>query len=138
MKAKHRVNFDQCEYGSNANGSGLNKKATTVASNKPSMCRLRRPCAGKHTHVRLHGGASSRDAENYPELARAIAVLMAAPEGFETLDDVFPVDDDWDMTSPDHEADGPEAVDEVPPGDATVQGDEVWTRDGFLERMATL
>ena len=74
---------------------GVNKKATTAASKKPSMCRLHRPCSGNHTHVRLFGRTRSREAENYPgELARAVAVLMAAPEGFERLDDVFPVDDD--------------------------------------------
>ncbi len=53
--------------------------------------------------------------------------MMAAPEVFERLDDAFPVDDDWDMTSPNHETDGPEAIDEVPTREATVQDDEVWT-----------
>ena len=99
LKAKYWIDFDQCEYGLNVDGAGLNRKATTVASNKPSMCRLHRPCSGNHTHVRLLGGTRSHDAKNYPDqLARAIAVLMAAPEGFEKLADMFPVDDDWDMT----------------------------------------
>ncbi len=35
---------------------------------------------------------------------------------------------DWDMIGPEHETDGPEAIDEVSTRDATVQDDEVWTR----------
>ena len=117
------MNFDQCEYGLHADGSGLNKKATTAASNKPPMRRLHRPCSGNHTHARLLGGTRSRSAENY----RDEIASMAAPEGFERLDDVFPVSDDWDMTSPNRETDGPEAIAEAPTRDATVQDDEVWT-----------
>ncbi len=64
--------------------------------------------------------------------------MMAAPEGLGKLDDVCPVDDDWDVTNPNHETNEPEAIDEVPTRDATVQDDEVWTRDRLLERMEKL
>ena len=88
--------------------------------------------SANHTHARLLGGTRGRSAEIYPgELARAIAVMTAEPEGFE----VFPVDDDWGVTKANHETDGAEAIDEVPARDATVRDDEVWTGGGLLERM---
>jgi hypothetical protein len=46
------------------------------------------------------GGTRTHDAGNYPDkLARAIAVLMAAPDRCDKIGDVFPLDedDDWDM-----------------------------------------
>ena len=92
LLAKYWVEFDQCEYGLDVDGNGLNKKPTMVATTKRAMCRLHRTCSGHHVHVRLMGGTRTHDAEDYPDkLARAIAVLMAAPDRCDKLDDCSPL-----------------------------------------------
>ena len=68
--------------------------------------------------------ARTRAAEDYPDrLARVIAALMAAPDNYDGLDDVFPVYDDWGMaTAPSEDQAATTATTEEP---AAID-DEVW------------
>lgn len=136
LMAKFHVEFDQCEYGLNVDGDGLNKKPTRVATNKRSMCMLHRLCSGEHFHVPLKGGNRPARAENYPpELAWRIAAIMAAPDQHHE-NDIFPLEDDedWDMAAPDPEGMTQDASEQG----ATVEGDDVFTGKGLIERMNEL
>ncbi len=104
-----------------------------VATPKYVMRRLNRTCSGHHVHVRLMGGSRTHDAEDYPDkLARAVAMLMAAPDRSDKLDDAFPLDedDDWDAR-----AEQPE--DTTASEEPRVVDDEVWTgKDCWSDSMS--
>ncbi len=97
-----------------------------VATRERTMCKLHQTCSEQHAHVSLMGGSRAHDAEDYPDkLARAMVVLMAAPDHCDKLDDVFPLDDDdWDM-----HADHPEET--TMTEEPRVLDDEAWTGEGL-------
>ena len=131
LHATFYVDFDQCQYGLNVDGYGLNKKPTRVATNKKTMCMLHAKCSGGHVHVPLEGGRRTAAAENYPkELAWKIAAIMAQPD--DSTQDLFLQDDEdefWDMRAP-------EPVDED--GHPTVEDDEITSCSGLQQRMDNL
>ena len=131
LLAKYWVDFDQCEYGLNVDGTGLNKKPTRVATNKKVMCNLERTCSGDHYHVPLLGGTRTKAAEDYPpQLAVAIAMMMACDDHHVEGDvDILDVDVE-DMT-----------VDPDVPADtdgAQVMDDAVYTGRSLVDRMDAL
>ena len=71
--------------------NSLSKEADQISDHQ-------RTCRSDHSHVRLPGEHRTHVAENYPEeLAKAVALIMAAPERFHGFDDVFLIGDDWDL-----------------------------------------
>jgi len=135
LMAKHFVELDQCEYGLSINGEGLNKKPTTVATNKDAMCKLHRKCQKNHTHIQLLGNRRTKKAEHCPpDLANKIAYLMSREERSLEKDDVYPVDDDAseNATRPENETENTENQ------EPEIRDGETYAGDGHLERMANL
>ena len=129
MLAGYHVDVDQCEYGLNVDGNGLNRKPTRIATNKRSMCALHAQCSGNRLHVPLMGGSRTRDAENYPQsLAESIARLMSSTE--EPDEETYPVDDTWDMRT-----ELPKTEEET---EAKPEDRETFAGKGALDKIAAL
>ena len=54
-------------------------------------------------------------------------LTAAPPDHYDGLDDVFPVDDDWDMLA------DPNPNDDAEPQEPTVVDDEVWAGKGLVQ-----